>query len=66
MSRVEQLELEIKNLSPDDLKKLREWFAQYDEELWDRQIEADARNGKLQSLATGALRDHEAGDSTEL
>ena len=37
-----------------------------DAELWDRQIEADAKNGKLGSLANRALRDHEAGDSTEL
>jgi len=37
-----------------------------DAELWDRQFESDARNGKLASLAEKALRDHEAGLSKEL
>ena len=56
MSRIEQIELEIKGLSPEELKEFRGWFARYDAELWDRQIEADARNGKLLSLASRALR----------
>jgi len=47
-------------------KQLRQWLARYQAELWDRQIEADARNGNLLSLAARALRDHAAGDSTEL
>lgn len=38
----------------------------FDAEIWDEQIERDARDGKLLSLAEQALRDHESGRSTLL
>jgi hypothetical protein len=66
MSRVEQIEGEVKSLSPDELRAFRDWFARFDAEVWDDQIEADAKNGKLKSLAERALRDHESGRSTLL
>ena len=66
MSRIEQIEGEVKSLSPDELKVFRDWFARFDAEVWDDQIEADAKNGKLKSLADRALRDHESGRSTIL
>jgi hypothetical protein len=66
MSRVEHIEGQVKSLGLDELKAFRDWFAQYDAEAWDDQIEADAKNGKLRSLAERALRDHESGRSTVL
>ena len=66
MSRLENLEGEVKDLSIAELKAFREWFASFDAEVWDKQIEADSRNGKLRSLAEQALRDHEAGRSSRL
>ena len=66
MSRVEQVEGQVESLSADELKAFREWFARYDADIWDQQIESDAKNGKLLSLADSALRDHAAGRSTEL
>jgi hypothetical protein len=66
MSRVERIEGEVMNLSSDELRAFRNWFEQFDAEMWDEQIEADANNGKLQSLAERALKDHEAGRSTIL
>jgi hypothetical protein len=66
MSRVEQVEGQVKSLSADELKAFREWFASYDADIWDQQIQADAKSGKLLSLAERALRDHEDGRSTEL
>lgn len=66
MSRVEQIEDQVKVLSAEELAAFRRWFAEFDGELWGRQIEADARNGRLDRLAEGALRDHEAGRSTDL
>jgi hypothetical protein len=65
-SRIEQIEGQVRKLSPDELKAFRSWFAQFDAGNWDRQIEADAKNGKLLSVAERALRDHESGRSTEL
>jgi hypothetical protein len=66
MSRVEQIEAEIRRMPPDELALFRAWFAEFDAELWDRQLEADVKAGKLDSLTARALREHEAGNSTEL
>jgi hypothetical protein len=66
MSRLESIEGEVKNLSPDELSAFRKWFAEFDAEIWDRQFAADVHSGKLDKLADRALRDHAAGLSTEL
>lgn len=66
MSRVEQVERQIAELDPSELKSLRQWFERYDAEVWDQQIEADAKSGRLSRLAGRAIRDHQAGSSTEL
>jgi hypothetical protein len=66
MSRVERVEGEVQNLSAEELKAFRDWFARFDAAAWDQEIEADADNGKLRSLAERALKDHEAGRSTVL
>jgi hypothetical protein len=62
MTRVLQLEQQIAELSPEELAIFRKWFAEFDAEMWDRQIEADAGAGKLDALAQKALRDHAAGN----
>jgi hypothetical protein len=66
MSRVEHIEGQVKSLTADELKAFRDWFGQFDAESWDDQIEADARNGRLRSLADRALHNHESGRSTIL
>ena len=66
MSRVEKIENQIKELSKDELTALREWFADFDGDAWDRQMEADINAGRLDTLAERAPRDHEAGRSTKL
>ena len=66
MSRVESIEGQVKGLSPEELSAFREWFAEFDAEIWDRQFESDVKAGKLDGLAERALRDHASGRSTEL
>jgi hypothetical protein len=66
MSKVENLEGQVKQLTSEELRAFREWFVQFDAEAWDRQFEADVHNGKLDELAARALRDHKAGPATEL
>jgi hypothetical protein len=65
MSKVESLEKRISALSAEELAEFRQWFAEFDAAAWDRQIERDAKAGKLDALADEALRDHAAGKSTE-
>lgn len=66
MGKIENLEAQVRALSPEELARFREWFAQFDAEAWDRQLEADVKAGKLDKLAERALRAHAAGQSTEL
>ncbi len=66
MEKVEKIAREVQELSARELAKFREWFAVFDAEAWDRQVEADVRAGKLDALADRALRDHAAGKSTKL
>jgi len=66
MTRVEQLEEEIKKLSPEEFAKLREWLLEVDWQEWDRQIERDAASGKLDKLFDKSLADHRAGKSREI
>jgi hypothetical protein len=61
MRRLEDLERQIAELSTEEYAKLRDWFMEQDAAAWDRQIEADAKAGKLDALADEALRDHAAG-----
>jgi hypothetical protein len=66
MTKVQQLEKQIAELTPEELAVFRKWFSDFDAEMWDRQIEADVQAGKLDALARRALRDHAAGKSTKL
>ncbi len=66
MSRVEVLEHKISELSVEELSELRQWFAEFDAQAWDRQFENDVQAGKLDALAERALRAHAAGETTEL
>lgn len=66
MSKVDELERQIQGLSPEELAAFRKWFAEFDADAWDRQIEADAEAGKLDSLAERARQEHAAGKSSQL
>ena len=63
MSKVESLESEVAKLSPQELAVFRDWFAKYDADAWDRQIESDVRAGKLDRLAAEALAAHDRGQT---
>jgi hypothetical protein len=62
---VQQLEQAVRQLSPEELASFRIWFAQFDAEVWDRQIEADVLAGRLDQLADEALQDLREGRCTD-
>jgi hypothetical protein len=66
MRKVEKLEQDVQALSPDELAEFRVWFLEHDWAVWDRQLERDIQNGRLDALAEKALRDHAAGKTTRL
>lgn len=66
MSKVEDIERRIQQLSSEELTEFRHWFAEFDARLWDQQFEADVQAGKLDAMAERALRAHAAGQSSKL
>ena len=63
MGDIRSIEKAIQALAPSELAELRRWFAEFDAEAWDRQLEHDAADGKLDKLAAEALTDHQSGSS---
>jgi hypothetical protein len=63
---VEQLEKAIASLPPDEFARLASWFAEYEAELWDRQIEEDQRAGRLDHVIQRVRDDIAAGRSKPL
>ncbi len=61
MTKLEKIERDIQTLGKEDLRRLADWFADFQADLWDEQIEADAKAGKLDAMAERALANHKAG-----
>jgi hypothetical protein len=61
MRKVEKIEQDVQALPPDELAEFRAWFLEYDWAAWDRQLERDVQNGRLEDVGENALRDHAAG-----
>jgi len=61
MSTVQEIETAIQQLKPQDIEVVADWLQEYREELFDRQIEADAKAGKLDKLMEEAAQDYRAG-----
>jgi hypothetical protein len=66
MGKVEKIEQDVQALSPDELAQFRVWFLEYDWAAWDRQLERDVQDSRLDELAGKALRAHAAGKTTQL
>ncbi len=66
MTQIEILEKNIAELDDDSFAKLREWFIEFDQARWDKQLESDSNAGKLDFLINAALAEHQAGKSRDL
>jgi hypothetical protein len=58
MRSVEEIEAEIAKLKPVEVRQLARWLAEYEAELWDKQIEEDAAAGKLDRFIKEALEEY--------
>lgn len=56
-SKVIEITSAIKNLPPNELSELSEWFESFESKIWDKKIENDLQNGKLQNLINEAEKD---------
>jgi len=66
MSEVEAIEARIRELPPQDFAALREWFQAFENERWDRQIAADFKAGKFNTLIEKARTEFAQGTAREL
>jgi hypothetical protein len=66
MGTIREIEEAVQRLSPTELLEFRRWFAEFDAQLWDMQLEADAKSGRLDKLAKEAIEDVRTGRATEL
>lgn len=63
---LEQLEAAILKLPPDEFKKLIKWFLDLDYQRWDKHLEEDIADGKLEELAIDAIADFKAGNYRQI
>ena len=61
MSTVQEIETAIQKLKPQEIDEVADWLQELREELWDKQIDADAKAGRLDKLMEEAKQDYLAG-----
>ena len=68
MATVKDIESAVKALKSKDLSSFRNWFYNFDEKTWDKQIIADQKNenSPIAKLARRALIAHRQGKSKAL
>lgn len=66
MGNVKSIEIAVESMSPSELAEFRRWFAEFDANAWDNQIEQDATAGRLDGMAAEAFADYRAGSAREL
>jgi hypothetical protein len=57
MSRVEEIEAAIDGLSPEEYRRIVQWFRTREQKRWDDQMDADSSAGKLDFLFDEAERE---------
>jgi len=66
VSTIEEIEVAVSRLAPSDYEKFRKWLADYDNRLWDKEMEEDAGAGRLDALLNEGLDDLKNGRCTDL
>ena len=66
MSTLAEIEDAIEKLPNEQLFQLTDWISGRFSDAWDRQIEQDIVEGKLDDLAAEAIAEHRAGQSLPL
>lgn len=61
MSNLDQIESAILALPSSEFEKLKRWLLDLDYERWDKQIEQDIGDGKLEQFAQEAIAELESG-----
>ena len=63
---LKQIEEQVTQLSPEELKQFSAWFDEYMSDEWDRQIERDEASGKFDKIIKHLDANFEGGLCTPL
>ncbi len=66
MDTLQDIQTAVSQLSVKQLAAFRAWFAEFDAEMWDRELERDVAAGRLDALAEEALQALREGQCTDL
>ena len=66
MDTLQDIQTAVSQLSGEQLAAFRAWFAEFDAELWDHELERDVAAGRLDALAEEALQALREGRCTDL
>ena len=66
MTTADEIKQAVLSLPEVEYAKIMDWLHELAEEAWDRQIEEDARAGKLDALAAEALEAQARGELKDL
>lgn len=56
----------VSSLSRDELSEFREWYEEFDAEVWDREFEEDVKTGRTGAFVEKEIIDSRVGRYTEL
>ena len=57
MTSIQDIEAAVEQLAPEQRAQFRAWFAAFDSQEWDQQMEQDLDAGRLDWLADEAIAD---------
>ena len=66
MHKIEEIELQIQKLSPEEFAELKDWFLEQDWKAWDSKVEVDAGAGWLDEMVAEAKVEYESGRARKL
>lgn len=66
MKTLLKAEQTVAQLSKEDYLLFRNWFYDFDYQQWDKKLESDIKNSKLNNLATMALEQFKQNKAKEL
>ena len=66
MASIDEVKSVIAHLPEKEFNSFVGWFVKFEEERWDKELEKDIADGKLDNLADEALNEFDVGKCSEL
>lgn len=63
---VKEVEVIVSQFTREELSEFRQWFQEFDWEMWDQEIEQDLAEGRLDFLIQEAEEDYKTGRTMPL